>query len=332
MDVAPQPVVIGPHHENQLRVSLEPDQPVHDMDACPLEPSSPVQIVGFVEASLQFDQRDHLNASLSRANQGFGQLAVTGRSIQSHLDRLHFGIVSSLCHELLDRGSKGFVGMVNKQCPVAHHGEHRALGLGRSRQPARHHRGPWFVFEIRTSKGMQLTQTCEIDQCLVTGDVGGIQIELSDEQFEHLLVDAGLDLEPHCPSESSAAQFQFDGGQEIVGVLVLDRQVGITRHPKGCTLLDDHAHEESAQVGRDHILDRYEPRTVPERHQAGKDRWHLDPSETSLARHRIAHHGRQAQRQIRDVGERVSGIDRERRQDREDPLVEDSTQFDTLVG
>ena len=51
--------------------------------------------------------------------------------------------------------------------------------------------------------------------------------ELAHEQLDHLAAHAGLHLDAHRATEPAPAQLELDRRQEVVGVLVLERQVGL---------------------------------------------------------------------------------------------------------
>ena len=63
-------------------------------------------------------------------------------------------------------------------------------------------------------------------------------------------------------------------------------------------------------------------RWLPEGHEPAEDRRHLDPGEVLLAGLGVAHEDGEVEREPGDVGERVGRVDRQRRQHREDPLLE----------
>ena len=91
---------------------------------------------------------------------------------------------------------------------------------------------------------------------------------------------------------------------------------------------DLHAGEEVAEVVGDEVLQRDEPHLVDglalvDPHEARKHLRHLQAGELLLAGARVAHPHRQVERQARDVGERMRGVDRERHQHREDLQRED---------
>ena len=80
--------------------------------------------------------------------------------------------------------------------------------------------------------------------------------------------------------------------------------------------------EQRVEVRGDHLLERDEARARRHRDEAREERRHLDAREPLLAGAGVAHDDREVERQARDVRERVRGVDGERREHREDPVVE----------
>ena len=81
----------------------------------------------------------------------------------------------------------------------------------------------------------------------------------------------------------------------------------------------------SVEEVRDHVLERDEARLLAERHEAGRRSGNLDPREPLLAGLRVAREHAEAERETRDVRERLARADAERREDgehlaREPPL------------
>jgi len=70
----------------------------------------------------------------------------------------------------------------------------------------------------------------------------------------------------------------------------------------------------------DHV-DGNEAFATGQREQARKHRWYFHAGEALVTGLRIAHHHRETESQIRHVRERVSRVDRERCENREDSLV-----------
>ena len=91
---------------------------------------------------------------------------------------------------------------------------------------------------------------------------------------------------------------------------------------KAIVALDLHAREELVEVGGDDLLEGHEALAVGHHHEAGQQRRHLHPGEAALAGVGVAHDDGQVERQVGDVRERVAGVDGERREHREDALLE----------
>src|SRR5437660_695934 len=85
---------------------------------------------------------------------------------------------------------------------------------------------------------------------------------------------------------------------------------------------DLHPREQTIEMVSDHLFDRYEPLAVGEWEEPREQRWHLEPREAADPRDGVAHQHGEVEREVRDVGERVRRVDRERREHREDALGE----------
>ena len=93
-------------------------------------------------------------------------------------------------------------------------------------------------------------------------DVVGAEVELAQQQLEHLLTDPGLHLDTHRAAEPPAAQLHLDRREQIVGVFVFERQVDVAGDPEDRVLLDHHADEQAVQLGGDELLGRQEANAV----------------------------------------------------------------------
>ena len=152
---------------------------------------------------------------------------------------------------------------------------------------------------------------------LVAGDV-----ELAHEQLEHGGADGLLDLEPDGRAEAAAQQLLLERSEEVLGVVLLDLDVLVAGDAEAVDLEHLHAGEEPAQVLADDVLERHEP-LVADVDEAVERRRHLHAREVLLARLGVAHQHGEVEREPGDVGEGVGRVDGERRQDREDPLLEE---------
>ena len=83
-----------------------------------------------------------------------------------------------------------------------------------------------------------------------------------------------------------------------------------------------HAGEELIDVGEDQVLDEHEPVALGQSDVAAEHVGHLQAGEAPVVVDRVAQDDAEAHRQVRDVRERVPGIDGQRREHREDPIFE----------
>ena len=156
-------------------------------------------------------------------------------------------------------------------------------------------------------------------------DLGGGHPELTDEEVEDVRVHDVLDLEADGRAEPPTGQLSLERGEEVLGVVLLDLEVLVAGDPEGEVLAHLHAREQVVEVGRDDVLEGHEPGVVHvgERRLVGsgldaeeprKHRGNLDPGEVLLARARVDEDDGEVEREAGDVGERVRGVDGQRRQ------------------
>ena len=115
----------------------------------------------------------------------------------------------------------------------------------------------------------------------------------------------------------------LDGGQQVLGLVLLDGDVRIPGDPER-RLRRGSRRPGRAPAGGPRSPPRWRTkRSSPgSRQEAGEERRDLDPGEAVLLGAGIAHHGGQVERQVRDERKRVGGIDGQWRQHGEDLLVE----------
>ena len=111
---------LAAHHEQRLRVRLQPGQAVHDVRARLLQRARPADVAALVEARLQLDEADGLLAALGRLDQRRDQRRVVRGAVHGHLDREHVGIAHRLLDEALDAGREGVVRVVDEDVAGAH--------------------------------------------------------------------------------------------------------------------------------------------------------------------------------------------------------------------
>ncbi len=121
------------------------------------------------------------------------------------------------------------------------------------------------------------------------------------------------------------------GGELVVGLLFLEGQVGVAADPERVVGHDHHAGEEVGEVLGDDLLEWHVALAVREDDEAGEQVGHLHPGEAPDPRVGIADEHAEVEREVRDVGERMAGIDGQRRQHRVHVALEDVDQMGPVV-
>ena len=183
-------------------------------------------------------------------------------------------------------------------------------------------RRPRLVLQVRAIQLEQGPQPVEAERADAARHRLLGHVELTDEQLADLVGRVGLDLEADRLAEPAPTQLHLDRREQVVGLLLLEGQVGVAGDAEGDRLQDVHAGEQVVEVGGDDLLERDEALAVGHDDEPGQHRRHLHPREPPVAGHRVPEHDGQVQRQVGDVGEGVAGIDRERREHREDAVLE----------
>ena len=120
---------------------------------------------------------------------------------------------------------------------------------------------------------------------------------------------------------------------QILGLLLLERRVRVARHAEG--VLPDHAHpgEQTIEVRRDDLLDRHEALPVGHDHEPRQQRRHLHARDPLIppAPGSRDDHG-EVEGEVADVGERMGGVDGERGEHREDPVLEDRVDVPAVLA
>jgi hypothetical protein len=145
-----------------------------------------------------------------------------------------------------------------------------------------------------------------------------------------------LDLEAHRRAEPTPGQLLLQCGEQVLRVVLLDLEVFVASDPERVVLAHLHAREELVEVGRDEVLQRHEPSVVQvgvgwvvvgvDLEEPRQDVGHLDAGEVGRLGFGVLQHDGKVEREPGDVGERVRGVNRQRRQHREDPLPEQPVQ------
>ena len=141
-----------------------------------------------------------------------------------------------------------------------------------------------------------------------------------------------LHLEAHRVAAQPALQDLPHRVDQILGLLVVGREVGVPRDAEGDGLGHRIPLEEVAQVLADHVFQEHEPHIVlsPDLDPARRRPRKLDDREARLSPLALQARG-EVEREVRHVRERERGIDRGRGQDREDLPREETVEEGALA-
>ena len=170
-----------------------------------------------------------------------------------------------------------------------------------------------------------LPQLAHVEQAVDGEDLLVLHAEQARQRRAQLLGHACAGLHADDLPEAPAAQLVLDRLEQVGGV-VGDLEVGVAGDAEDVAVGDLHAREQRVQVVGDHVLERHQQRPGARPGKGDEARQdlgrHLHAREHGLVGDRVADQHRQAQREVGDVGKRPAGGDRERRQRREDHLLE----------
>ena len=193
------------------------------------------------------------------------------------------------------------------------------------------------VLEVRPVHADELPQRGEVEQARDGDDVVRVDVQLAQQQLQHVRAHRVDDLEPHRRPEPAAGQLALQRLQQVFVAVLLDLQVRVARDPEGVALRHLHAGEQLRQVRGDEVLDRQEGDRLVVRvvrrdpDQARDVVRHLHAREPLGAALGVADGHGQVEREAGDVGERVRGVDGQRRQHREHGLGEVGRQRRALL-
>ena len=306
---------------------LEADEAVDHVHARLLQCARPLDVGLFVEARLDLDERDDLLAGLGGVDERVDDRGVAGRAVQRLLDRQHVRVGGGLLDEALHARGERVVRVVHQHVAVAQRREDAlgCLAFAERRRGGGHERR---VLELGPVDAVDLPQRRQVEQPGHLDDVAGVDVELAQQQLEHVLGHVVGDLEAHRRAEPAAGQLAFQRLQQVLVAVLLDLEVGVAGDPEGVVLDDLHAGEQHRQERRDQLLHRQE-RATPPGPSRGPSSTKRSTLSGTLTRAKccaavvgLLDGDRQVQAQPADEGERVRRVDGQRRQHREHLLVE----------
>jgi hypothetical protein len=112
-------VIFFPAYDKEdFAVCFESHEAIDDVNSCLLHFSGPRDVVGFIEASFQFDKNRNLFFVVGGGNEGVEDGGITARSVKGHFDGEDLRVGGGLFQEGDDR-LETFVGVVQEDVVLA---------------------------------------------------------------------------------------------------------------------------------------------------------------------------------------------------------------------
>ena len=118
---------------------------------------------------------------------------------------------------------------------------------------------------------------------MVERHVVRLEVELAQQQLAHLGRHPMVDLEAHGATEAPAAQLHLDRGEQVVGFLLLEGEVGVARDAERHEVDDVHPGEERRRCAAITCSRGTKRSPSGSDHEARQQRRHLHAGEPALA-------------------------------------------------
>ena len=261
-----------------LRVNLQAEQAIGDMDPRLFEATGPADVRCLVEPGLELNEHGDLLALFGRLDAGIDDRAAAGGAVERDLDGQHVGVVRGLVDELNDRAAERLVRVLNENITSSDLGEDvdrfvaglqswvdNALPLGPTQSRA-------FDVGDLAERGRIKRRSSDIDRRRV-------EIEFANQEVEHLVGHRCTHLEAGGTAEPAPPQLVLDRREEVVGLVERIGKVGIAGDAEGVVLLHLHAGKQLVEVGGDDLLERHETIGVVDPEPSGQRVRDLHPGE-----------------------------------------------------
>ena len=163
---------------------------------------------------------------------------------------------------------------------------------------------------------MEREQRGEIEGAVDAIDVGGRELVLIGQRRDEVVVGIGGDLETHGIAADTLPQTFFDHRQQVLGVLLLERQIGVPGDPKHGVPRHREPAEQLPEMVGDEVLEQDEanPTGGPrDDDHAIEQRRHLDHGEAAARPRAVRAIDQEGDVEcfVMDVRKRVPRIDRQ---------------------
>ena len=272
-----------------------------------LELLGPLDVVGFVEAGLEFDERGNLLAVVRGLDERTHERRVATGAVERLLDGEDLGVAGGLLDKI-DDGLERIVGVMQEYILNAQRIEN-ARGLGERRRVDRGERSELQVGAFNVGEGLKAE---EIDRAVDAVDVVFRDGEILAEQFEKIGVHAVFDFKAHGGSAAEIAEFVFDFLQQIFGFLFVDVEIAVAGDAESMGGVEPVAGEELAGANFDDLAEENGMARAAglgrgNLHEAGQDARHGQNRDVPLdfGRRGIVERNDDVERLVAELGKRM---------------------------
>ena len=255
MHITADPVLLTADDKSDLAVRLQADKSVDDMAACLLEHLRPLDVIFLIETCLQLDQSRDLFSVLGSLCQSRDDRRIAGYAVQRHLDGKNVRVLGRAADQVHDR-IKGLIRMRQEDILLPDHGEQILVILHIHQRRDRLRYVAFLLQMLETAHAVHLHQEGQIQRSgdrihLLIADV-----ELLAKDLQKLGLHGILVLETDHLAPLALLQFLLDLFEQIVRIVLIDRQISISGDPVGMSADNVIAGEQLIHVRLDHILQK----------------------------------------------------------------------------
>ena len=273
----------------------------------------------------KFDHRGDLFAGRGRVNQRFDYRRIAAGAIKRDLDRQDLRIFRGRFDQL-DNRIETFVGMMEQDILLAHHFED--IGMWRQGRIARRLEEAILQFGEGVVRD-QRHQMRHRERPVQPVKIGLAQIEELQQQLAKIFRAIGLHFQTNGVAAAGTPQFMFDAAQKIFGFFLVDVEIAVPGHAKSVHAIENQPGKQLGDVmfdegGEINVIPRFVLAfAAGHQDQARQHARHLDDGVKQLA----AALGLRARTSrlwllFSSCGKRMAGIDRQRREHRENFFLE----------
>lgn len=253
VDVAAEFTGFAADDEGALAVGFMSDEAVNDVDAGFFELAGPLDVIGFVEAGLEFDQGGDLFAAAGGLDEGADDGGVAAGAVEGLFDGEDVGVAGGLFDEI-DDGLEAVVGVVEEDVVFAE-GVEDVFGVAKGGGVDG---GEGEVFKVGAIEVAEAHEAEKIDGAVEAEDVFLGEVEVFAEGGEEDFADVAFDFEADGGTAAEVAEFFLDFFEEVFGFFLVDVEVAVAGDAEGVGADDAVAGEEGVGAAFDDVAEEDE--------------------------------------------------------------------------